>query len=69
MADEPTALAPTTPVETTSMVHLVARNPEEMKAAQSDLINFLNFKLGTIEAEFKDLNGAISEARRNGWKD
>lgn len=69
MKDESTALVPTNePAIEVPSVHLVARNPEEMKAAQSDLVQFLNFKLGTIEAEFKDLNAAISEARKNNWK-
>lgn len=66
--EQPTALVPI--VESAAehaTMHLVARNPEEMKAAQSDLARFLNFKLGTIEAEFKDLNAALNEARKQGW--
>lgn len=56
------------PPRPTSEVHLVARNPEEMKAAQSDLLEWLKGKLTEIEIEVRELNAGLEEARRNNWK-
>lgn len=49
-------------------VHLVARNPAEMQAARGDLLVWLKQKLTTTEAEIRDLNASVEEARQNGWK-
>lgn len=48
-------------------VHLVARNPIEMQAAQADLANWLRNKLLGIEFEIRELNAALNEARENNW--
>lgn len=52
----------------TSEVHLIARNPAEMQAAQADLTAWLKHKLTIVEAEVRDMNAAINEARNNNWK-
>lgn len=52
----------------TSEVHLVARSPEEMKAAQGGLLAWLKDKLTEIEIEVRELNAGLEEARRNNWK-
>lgn len=49
-------------------VHLVARNPEEMQAAQADMLAWLKQKLTTVEVEVREMNAALNEARTNGWK-
>lgn len=69
MEEESTALVPMgeTVIEAPT-VHLVARNPTEMDAARADLASWLNLKLASIEAEVKDLNASINEARTNEWK-
>lgn len=51
----------------TSEVHLVARSPEEMKAAQGGLLAWLKDKLTEIEIEVRELNTGLEEARRNNW--
>lgn len=70
---EPTAVEPIegqvvateTPRDT---VHLVARNPAEMQAARGDLLVWLKQKLTSTEAEIRDLNASVEEARQNNWK-
>jgi len=59
---------PSRPQPPASDVHLVARNPQEMQAAQSNLTAWLKNKLTTVEAEVRDLNASITEARNNNWK-
>lgn len=60
----PTVVEPSIPVPT---VHLVARNPAEMQAAQADLSRWLKDKLTSVEREVADLNAALNEAREAGW--
>ena len=66
MSDETTALVPTVEASVPT-VHLVARNPVEMQAAQTDLANWLKAKLTEIEHEVVELNAALNEARQNNW--
>lgn len=49
-------------------VHLVARDPAEMAAAQADLGSFFERKIVSVGAEVDELSGAIAEAVTNGWK-
>src|SRR5687767_2197438 len=69
-----TALVPATPAYPESSVlemptvHLVARNPQEMQAAQIDLAAWLRNKLRIIATEITDLTAAYEEAARNGWR-
>jgi hypothetical protein len=49
-------------------VHLVARNPLEMQAAQIDLAVWLRNKLRQIAGEITELSAALDEAVRNGWR-
>lgn len=62
---EPEIVAETVELPT---VHLVARNPEEMQAARSDMLAWLKSKLTTVEVEVREMNAALNEARTNGWK-
>jgi len=69
-----TALVPTTPTLPESAViemptvHLVARNPMEMQAAQLDLAAWLRGKVQSVQSEFNELSTALDEATRNGWR-
>jgi hypothetical protein len=72
-----TALVPATPaviepvpqhVLEMPAVHLVARNPAEMQAAQLDLAAWLRGKLRSLHAEIEELSAALNEAARNGWR-
>jgi hypothetical protein len=50
-----------------SAVHLVARDPVEMKAAQADLADWLKQKIDSFDPEITSLNASINEAKINGW--
>jgi hypothetical protein len=51
-----------------SPMHLVARNPHEMAAAQTDLQSWLERKIDSVASEVAELSGALDEAIANGWK-
>lgn len=55
-------------VQKPALVHLVARNPQEMAEAQSDLGTFFERKIASLAAEAEELDGALSEAAEHGWK-
>lgn len=61
---ESEALVPTTMVPT---VHLVARNAEEMKAAQGRIHGWLTNKLQYIAAEITELSQALDRATHARW--
>lgn len=65
MSENETALAQVAPE--TPIVHLVARNPAEMQAAQNGLAVWLRNKLSAVELEVRELNAALNEARANNW--
>lgn len=48
-------------------VHLVARNPAEMQAAQASLKAWLEQRLAQTEKEVSETNAALSEARKYNW--
>jgi len=48
-------------------VHLVARDPVEMKNAQDGLANWLRQKIDSFDPEVTALNASINEAKTNGW--
>lgn len=47
--------------------HLVATDPAEMKAAQSEMKAWLENRLTVLERDVLETNAALNEARRNGW--
>lgn len=49
------------------LVHLVARDPQQMAAAQSNLSAFLQTKRDGLMTEIRDLERARAEAKRNNW--
>jgi hypothetical protein len=50
-----------------SSIHLVARDPVEMKAAQADLATWLRQKIDSFDPEITALNASIQEAKTNNW--
>jgi hypothetical protein len=62
MTDE---LATINPTET---VHLVARTPQEMAMAQSELSSWLTSKVASVDQEAKELKAATEQAIQNNWK-
>jgi hypothetical protein len=65
-----TAIQPATPVIENPFadVHLVARNPNEMALAKSNLQMWLKGKIGQCDQESSELFEATEVARTNGWK-
>lgn len=49
------------------LVHLVATNPSEMAAAQSDLKRFLVAKIESLDSDIGDLNASINKAKEAKW--
>jgi hypothetical protein len=49
-------------------VHLVARNPQQMAAAQADLTAWLQNKRSSVLADIHELETARDEAKRHKWK-
>lgn len=64
MSSNETALVPQTE---TSTVHLVARNPVEMQASQSNLAAWLRAKIAEIGAEMQEYQDALEHATKNKW--
>lgn len=66
------ALTPTTEPqsleETCPTMHLVARNPQEMAAAQANLATWFVRKIAAVTAEADELASAVEEAKANTWK-
>jgi hypothetical protein len=52
----------------TKSVHLVARSPQEMAAAQEDLGAWLTAKVAAIDQEVSELKAATEAAIHNGWQ-
>jgi hypothetical protein len=52
----------------TKSVHLVARSPQEMAAAQEDLGAWLTAKVAAIDQEVSELKAATEAAIQNGWQ-
>ncbi len=50
------------------LIHLVARNPQEMAQAQANMTDWFIQKIALVEAEANELDGAAQEAAKNGWK-
>jgi hypothetical protein len=50
------------------LIHLVARNPQEMAAAQVNLALWFQNKIALVNVEVTELAGAIDEATAHGWK-
>lgn len=49
------------------MVHLVARNPVEMRDAQVGLVGWLKAKIAAVGAEMQDYQDSLEEAVKNKW--
>lgn len=49
-------------------IHLVARDPQEMAAAQANITTWIQQKLAAITAETAEWQAAIDTAMRNGWE-
>lgn len=52
----------------TKSVHLVARSPQEMAAAQEDLGAWLTAKVASVDQEVAELKAATETAMQNGWQ-
>lgn len=66
-----TAIQPATPIienPPLADVHLVARNPNEMALAKSNLELWLKEKIGQCDQEASELFEATEVARTNGWR-
>lgn len=61
-------LVPEIKTRTVEQVHLVARNPQQMAAAQSDLTLWLQKKRDGILGDIQELQTAKDEAQRHKWK-
>jgi hypothetical protein len=49
------------------LVHLVARNPVEMQAARTGLIDWLRRKLVAIDKDVEDYQASLDQAIKNKW--
>lgn len=58
----------TTSTLTQSDVHLVARDPRGMVAAQDEISSWLKGKLASLQAEVTELKDAVAVAKQNDWK-
>lgn len=54
-------------VAATEKLHLVARDPQQMAAAQADLALWLNHKVASYESEVSELANALAVAKQNKW--
>lgn len=53
--------------DSSELVHLVARNPQEMAAAQADLAIWLQNKVASMDREISEVSTALAVAKANKW--
>ena len=63
-----TIAAPSQIEEQEQVIHLVARNPQEMATAQGNLAIWFEKKIVAVASEVRELGDAVSEAKAHKWK-